>query len=123
MMVSSPSTEHDSLRYSMGFPLRPSVTLAIPYVWISVFAVTLLAATAKFPFDDAPLRLITAGQLTAATVVNAVLVILLVADTRPIRRQPRGTRLAPFLGIVCSVLGVCAAQYGAVLAYSPALYR
>ena len=106
-----------------GFVVRPSVSLVIPYVWVSEAAIILLLVTAKYPLDDAPLRLITAGELAVFAVLNAVFLLALFVDGLAIRKYAPCIRRPLLSGVVCGVVNILLMQLLAILAYDPFLGR
>jgi len=110
MHVHQPSTP--------GFVLRPSVTLCIPWGGIcAVWFVWVLCTTQALEVGDRwVMTYMTSTEFLVGTVVNAALLLLLLADFRIARRGPPGFRRGYLAGIALAVLGIAFAQAAFLIA-------
>jgi len=105
----------------LGFAMRPSVSLAIPYFGGCAIWLINVLLTAKFGPVGTPLSLISVTQLVSLSVVDTVFVLALAADGFAIRGHLPCIRRAELVGVVLSVANVLLLQVGVVFAYDPTI--
>jgi len=114
MQLQRPGTE-------APFVIRPSVTLAIPYLGVLGIWFLWLLLTTRFPQvgEDAPFHLITWSQFLGVTGGNLVLLVCLASDGYRCRLSPPGLRRGHVLGITLAIAALAVVQWGVVYAYGP----
>ncbi len=97
--------------------------MAITYVSVAVYLLIIALVTAKFPIDDAPVRVISLTQFVTGCGVNAVFLVGLLADGHAIWRHPPCIRRGPLVGVVFCVVSLLLLQLAMVFAYGPFIGR
>lgn len=103
-----------------AFVIRPSVTLAIPYIGILGVWFLWLNLTVSLPAEaSGPFHLISWSQFLGVTAGNLLLFVCLAGDGYRCLKSPPGMRGGHLLGIVLAIAALLVVQWGVVFAYGP----
>ena len=105
-----------------GFVMRPSVALAIPYVYSATCLLIVALLVVKFAPSGEPLRVISGVQLTIISFLNAAFLAALIADGWAIRAWAPASRRGPLTGVVVGIVDIVLLQAGAVMAFDPLMW-
>ena len=107
----------------VGFVVRPSVAITLPYAAATALLLLFALLTARWPPEGEPLRVIGGLSLAVVSVVDVLLVAWLAADLRGLWRRSGPARRGPLAGVILALVNVALLQAGAILAYQPLLMR
>ena len=105
-----------------GFVMRPSVALAIPYIYNVAYLLMLALINGKLPLAGEPLRVISGMHLAIISFLNAVFLAAFIADGWAIRACAPASRRGPMTGVVVGVVDIVLLQVGAVIAFDPLMW-